>query len=157
MRLSIFSRNFRLDIPLKISDNIIMLKIKDREVGEGSKIDNKIIVNLFGEGNCRGDRWIEREEEEVDLNKIVKFWENSDDGWDCERGIELNDMEGLILRGSDFVEEEGFDNCLERVEKLLNGESFMVEFEESVVCIGKKSSVEIEMDFCKGKIELLRG
>ena len=113
-----------------------MLKIKDREVGEGSKMDNKIVVNLFGEGNCRGDRWIERDEEEVDLNKVVMFFENSDDGWDCERGIELNDMEGLILRGSDFVEEEGFDNCLERVEKLLNGESFMVEFEESVVCIG---------------------
>jgi hypothetical protein len=146
----------RFDFPGIWIYNIIMLKIKDREVGEGSKIDNKIVVNLFGEGNCRGDRWIERDEEEVDLNKVVKFYENSDDGWDCERGIELNDMEGLILRGSDFVEEEGFDNCLERVEKLLNGESFMVEFEESVVCIGNKSRNEVEVDFCKGKIELLK-
>ena len=145
-----------VEVPEEKRYNIIMLKIKDREVGEGSKIDNKIVVNLFGEGNCRGDRWIERDEEEVDLNKVVMFFENSDDGWDCERGIELNDMEGLILRGSDFVEEEGFDNCLERVEKLLNGESFMVEFEESVVCIGNKSSNEVEVDFCKGKIELLK-
>jgi len=118
--------------------------------------ENKIIVNLFGEGNCRGDRWIKMEEEEVDLNKVVKFWENRDDVLNNDRGVELNDMEWLILSGSDFVEEEGFVNCLERVEKLLNGESFMVEFEDSVVCIGKKSSVEIEMDFCKGKIELLR-
>lgn len=146
----------RFDFPPIRIYNRIMLKIKDREVGEGSKMDNKIVVNLFGEGNCRGDRWIERDEEEVDLNKVVMFFENSDDGWDCERGIELNDMEGLILRGSDFVEEEGFDNCLERVEKLLNGESFMVEFEESVVCIGNKSSNEVEVDFCKGKIELLK-
>lgn len=146
----------RFDFPGIWIYNRIMLKIKDREVGEGSKMDNKIVVNLFGEGNCRGDRWIERDEEEVDLNKVVMFFENSDDGWDCERGIELNDMEGLILRGSDFVEEEGFDNCLERVEKLLNGESFMVEFEESVVCIGNKSSNEVEVDFCKGKIELLK-
>ena len=146
----------RFDFPGIRIYNRIMLKIKDREVGEGSKMDNKIVVNLFGEGNCRGDRWIERDEEEVDLNKVVMFFENSDDGWDCERGIELNDMEGLILRGSDFVEEEGFDNCLERVEKLLNGESFMVEFEESVVCIGNKSSNEVEVDFCKGKIELLK-
>ena len=126
-----------------------MLKIKDREVGEGSKVDNKIVVNLFGEGFCRGDRWIEDKEEEVDLNKIIKFYENSDDGWDCERGIELNEVEGIILRGSDFIEGE-YDNCVERVEKLLNGGSFMVEFEEYIVCIGNKSSNEVEVDYCKG-------
>ena len=133
-----------------------MLKIKDREVGEGSKVDNKIVVNLFGEGFCRGDRWIEDKEEEVDLNKIIKFYENSDDGWDCERGIELNEVEGIILRGSDFIEGE-YDNCVERVEKLLNGGSFMVEFEEYIICIGNKSSNEVEVDYCKGKIELLKG
>ncbi len=84
------------------------------------------------------------------------FYENSDDGWDCERGIELNEVEGIILRGSDFIEGE-YDNCVERVEKLLNGGSFMVEFEEYIVCIGNKSRNEVEVDYCKGKIELLKG
>jgi hypothetical protein len=145
-----------VEVPEEKIYNRSMLKIKDREVGEGSKMDNKIVVNLFGEGFCRGDRWIEDKEEEVDLNKIIKFYENSDDGWDCERGIELNEVEGIILRGSDFIEGE-YDNCVERVEKLLNGGSFMVEFEEYIVCIGNKSSNEVEVDYCKGKIELLKG
>ncbi len=145
-----------VEVPEEKIYNRSMLKIKDREVGEGSKVDNKIVVNLFGEGFCRGDRWIEDKEEEVDLNKIIKFYENSDDGWDCERGIELNEVEGIILRGSDFIEGE-YDNCVERVEKLLNGGSFMVEFEEYIVCIGNKSRNEVEVDYCKGKIELLKG
>ena len=145
-----------VEVPEEKIYNRSMLKIKDREVGEGSKMDNKIVVNLFGEGFCRGDRWIEDKEEEVDLNKIIKFYENSDDGWDCERGIELNEVEGIILRGSDFIEGE-YDNCVERVEKLLDGGSFMVEFEEYIVCIGNKSSNEVEVDYCKGKIELLKG
>ncbi len=147
----------KLEVPLKRSDNRIMMKIKDREVGEGSKMDNKIVVNLFGEGFCRGDRWIEEEEEVVDLNKVVKYYENSDDGWDCERGIELNEVEWLVMMGSDFVDGYGFEECLERVEKLLNGESFMMEFEEKVVCVGNKSRNEVEVDYCKGKIELLKG
>ena len=145
-----------VEVPEEKRYNRIMMKIKDREVGEGSKVDNKIVVNLFGEGFCRGDRWIEDKEEEVDLNKIIKFYENSDDGWDCERGIELNEVEGIILRGSDFIEGE-YDNCVERVEKLLNGGSFMVEFEEYIICIGNKSRNEVEVDYCKGKIELLNG
>ena len=145
-----------VEVPEEKIYNRSMLKIKDREVGEGSKMDNKIVVNLFGEGFCRGDRWIEDKEEEVDLNKIIKFYENSDDGWDCERGIELNEVEGIILRGSDFIEGE-YDNCVERVEKLLNGGSFMVEFEEYIICIGNKSRNEVEVDYCKGKIELLKG
>ena len=145
-----------VEVPEEKIYNRSMLKIKDREVGEFSKMDNKIVVNLFGEGFCRGDRWIEDKEEEVDLNKIIMFYENSDDGWDCERGIELNEVEGIILRGSDFIEGE-YDNCVERVEKLLNGGSFMVEFEEYIVCIGNKSSNEVEVDYCKGKIELLKG
>ena len=151
-----YLRENKIEVPLKKNYNRSMLKIKDREVGEFSKMDNKIVVNLFGEGFCRGDRWIEDKEEEVDLNKIVMFYENSDDGWDCERGIELNEVEGIILRGSDFIEGE-YDNCVERVEKLLNGGSFMVEFEEYIVCIGNKSSNEVEVDYCKGKIELLKG
>ncbi len=118
----------KLEVPLKRSDNRIMMKIKDREVGEGSKMDNKIVVNLFGEGFCRGDRW-----------------------------IELNEVEWLVMMGSDFVDGYGFEECLERVEKLLNGESFMMEFEEKVVCVGNKSRNEVEVDYCKGKIELLKG
>ncbi len=47
-----------VEVPEEKIYNRSMLKIKDREVGEGSKMDNKIVVNLFGEGFCRGDRWI---------------------------------------------------------------------------------------------------
>ena len=53
-----------------------MMKIKDREVGECSKIDNRMVVNIFEEWWCRGDRGVESLEEEIDLNKIVKFLES---------------------------------------------------------------------------------
>ena len=122
-----------------------MLKIKDREVGEGSKMDNKIVVNLFGEGFCRGDRWIEDKEEEVDLNKIIKFYENSDDGWDCERGIELNEVEGIILRGSDFIEGEHIDKTLvlEAIDEIKNsnGDKKLPEFLPVLLGITKASLV----------------
>ena len=65
-----------------------MLKIRDREVGEFSKVDNKLEVNIFEEWWCRGERGIENVEVEIDLNKIVRFWENCDEFGDCERGID---------------------------------------------------------------------
>ena len=38
---------------------------------------------------------------------------------------------------------------------LLEGKSIFIECEEEVFCIGSKSSEEVEIDFLKGKIELL--
>jgi hypothetical protein len=147
----------RFDFPGIWIYNIIMLKIKDREVGEFSKIDNKMIVNIFEEWNCRGDRGIESLEEEIDLNKIVKFYENCDEFGDCERGIDLNRWEELIVMGGGFIDGEGVEMCLERVEKLIDKESVCIVGEENVVVIGNKSSHLVEIDFCDFKIDLLRG
>ena len=146
-----------LDFPLKRADNIRMLKKRDREVGEFSKIDNKMVVNIFEEWWCRGERGIENCEEEIDLNKIVKFWENCDEFGDCERGIDLNRWEELIVLGSGFIAGEGVEMCIERVEKLIEGESVCIEGEEAIWVIGNKSSNEVEIDFCKFKMDLLNG
>ena len=85
------------------------------------------------------------------------FCENSDDGYDCERGIDLNNIEELIVVGDNGFCEMGFEDWKERVEKVLNGESVVIEMEEGMFCFGSKSSEEIEIDFMKYKIELLRG
>ena len=133
-----------------------MLKIKDREVGEFSKVDNKMVVNVFEEWWCRGDRGIESGEVEIDLNKIVKMWENCDEFGDCERGIDLNRWEELIVLGSGFIAGEGVEMCFERVEMLMDGESVCIEGEEGIWCIGSKVCNEVEIDFCKFKIDLLK-
>ena len=147
----------RFDFPGIWIYNRIMLKIKDREVGEFSKMDNKMVVNVVEEWWCRGDRGIESVEVEIDLNKIVKFYENCDEFGDCERGIDLNRWEELIVLGGDFIEGEGVEMCLERVEKLIDKESVCIVGEENVVCIGNKESHLVEIDFCDFKIDLLRG
>ena len=145
-----------VEVPEEKRYNRIMLKIKDREVGECSKVDNKMVVNIFEEWWCRGDRGIESVEVEIDLNKIVKFYENCDEDGDCERGIDLNRWEEVIVWGSGFIDGEGLEKCIERVEKLIDGESVCIEGEEAIWVIGNKSSNEVEVDFCKGKIELLK-
>ena len=133
-----------------------MLKIRDKEVGEFSKIDNKMVVNIFEEWWCRGERGIENVEVEIDLNKIVKFWENCDEFGDCERGIDLNRWEEVIVWGGDFIDGEGLEKCIERVEKLIEGESVCIEGEEAIWVIGNKSENEVEIDFCKFKMDLLK-
>jgi len=145
-----------VEVPEEKRYNRIMLKIKDREVGEGSKVDNKMVVNIFEEWWCRGERGIESVEVEIDLNKIVKFWENCDEFGDCERGIDLNRWEELIVWGGDFIDGEGLEKCIERVEKLIEGESVCIEGEEGIWCIGNKSENEVEIDFCKFKMDLLK-
>ena len=57
-----------VEVPEEKNYNIIMLKIRDREVGEFSKVDNKLEVNIFEEWWCRGERGIENVEVEIDLN-----------------------------------------------------------------------------------------
>ena len=146
-----------VEVPEEKNYNIIMLKIRDREVGECSKIDNRMVVNIFEEWWCRGERGIESVEVVIDLNKIVKFWENCDEDGDCERGIDLDRWEEVIVWGSGFIDGEGVEKCIERVEKLIDGESVCIEGEEGIWCIGSKDSNKVEIDFCKFKIDLLNG
>lgn len=46
--------------------------------------------------------------------------------------------------------------CLERVEKLIEGECVCIEGEEAIWVIGNKSENEVEIDFCKFKMDLLK-
>jgi len=135
--------------------------IKNREVGEFSKLDNKLKVRKFGEWFCRGDRGFEEKEEEIDLNKIVMFWENSDDGEDCERGIELNRVEMDILNGDYGFCEEGFDKCMDRVGLLLDGKCVFIEREEEDLVIGVEDGSNynnnVELYWLKMRRELLKG
>ena len=147
-----------IEVPLSLVYNNIML-IKNREVGEFSKIDNKIELNRFSEWWSRGERGIDCDYNvECDLNKVVMFWENSDDGEDCERGIELNNVEEMIVIGDGgFIDGCGFESCIDRVEKILDGESIIIEGEEGMWCIGSKRFEEVEIDYMKFKIEMLKG
>ena len=146
-----------VEVPEEKNYNIIMLKIRNKEVGECSKIDNRMVVNIFEEWWCRGERGIESVEVVIDLNKIVKFWENCDEDGDCERGIDLDRWEEVIVWGSGFIDGEGLEKCIDRVEKLIEGESVCIEGEEGIWCIGSKDSNKVEIDFCKFKIDLLNG
>ena len=85
-------------------------------------------VRKFGEWFCRGDRGFEECSEEIDLNKIVMFWENGDEEGDCERGVRLNSVEWDVL---------------------MNGECIFIEREEEDLVIG----VEDGSDF-GNKVEL---
>jgi hypothetical protein len=125
------------------------MEIKNREVGEFSKEENKLKVRKFGEWFCRGDRGFEECSEEIDLNKIVMFWENGDEEGDCERGVRLNSVEWDVLNGDFGFVDDGFDNCIKRVEKLMNGECIFIEREEEDLVIG----VEDGSDF-GNKVEL---
>ena len=135
------------------------MKIRNREVGEFSKLNNGIKLNCFSEWWCRGDRGIDVwSNVECDLNKVVMVYENSDDGRDCERGIELNNIEEMLVVGSGFdIEDNGFDKCIERVGKILDGESIVIEEEEGMFCIGSAPFEKVEIDYMKFKIDLLKG
>ena len=83
--------------------------------------------------------------------------------------IELNMIGEWFSRGDRGMDEwyedvnvdksrRGIEGCMGRVDELLEGKSIMIECEEEVFCIGSNNSKEInkvEIDFMKGKIELL--
>ena len=130
------------------------------------KKDLVIELKMCGEWFCRGDRGWEEWEMDVNVDKIRRVWEENK-GEDEVDSDDLNRIESWILNGDyGFLWDDGEDSsnskrgisgCMSRVDDLLEGKSVMIECEEEVFCIGSKSSEEVEIDFCKGKIELLKG
>lgn len=124
-----------------------------------------IVLNMIGEWFSRGERGIDEWCEDVNVDKIRKVWDSRNDDDFEEDGVELNRIEERILVGDGgFIWDDdedwksskrGIEGCMSRVDELLEGKSVMIECEEEVLCIGSKDSNELEIDFMKGKIELL--
>ena len=123
-----------------------------------------IIMNMIGEWFSRGERGIDNWEEEVNVDKIRKVWDERD-GEDYDDGV-LNVIEERILVGDGgFIWDDdedysnskrGISGCMSRVDELLEGKSILIECEEEVLCIGSKNCNEVEIDFMKFKIDLMR-
>jgi hypothetical protein len=79
---------------------------------------------------------------------------------------DLNSIEERIVWGDGgfiFDDDEdwksskrGVEGCMSRVDELLEGKSILIECEEEMICIGSKDMNEVEIDYCKFKIELLK-
>ena len=141
---------------------IIVMEIK-KEMN--MKKELVVVLNMIGEWFSRGERGIENWEESVNVDKIRKVWDERD-GEDYDDGV-LNVIEERILVGDGgFIWDDdedysnsrrGISGCMSRVDDLLEGKSIMIECEEEVFCIGIGNSNEVEIDFMKGKIELMGG
>ena len=148
-----------LEVPLIWIYNIIMLEIKDM------KKELVIELNMIGEWFSRGERGIDNSEDSVNVDKIRRVWNSRVDSDFDEDEFKLNYIEERILVGDGgFIWDDdedysnsrrGIEGCMSRVDMLLEGKSIFIECEEEVFCIGSKSSEEVEIDFLKGKIELL--
>tara|TARA_R110000851_G_scaffold114897_1_gene240554 strand:- start:992 stop:1414 length:423 start_codon:yes stop_codon:yes gene_type:complete len=138
-----------------------MLDMKDM------KKELVIEMNMVGEWFSRGERGIDEWYEDVNVDKIRKVWNSREDEDELDEGG-LNAIEERILVGDGgFIWDDdenyknsrrGIEGCMGRVDELLEGKSIMIECEEEVFCIGSNNSKEInkvEIDFMKGKIELL--
>jgi hypothetical protein len=138
-----------------------MLDMKDM------KKELVIELNMIGEWFSRGDRGMDEWYEDVNVDKIRKVWNSREDEDELDEGG-LNAIEERILVGDGgFIWDDdenyknsrrGIEGCMGRVDELLEGKSIMIECEEEVFCIGSNNSKEInkvEIDFMKGKIELL--
>ena len=153
-------KSILLEVPLFWIYNYIMLEIKDM------KKELVIELNMVGEWFSRGERGIDNWEDSVNVDKIRKVWNSREDG-DVEDGMMegLNSIESRIVWGDGgFIWDDdedwksskrGIEGCMGRVDELLEGKSIMIECEEEVFCIGSKDNNELEIDFMKGKIELL--
>ena len=125
-----------------------------------------IRVDMIGEWFCRGERGMDENCEDVNVDKIRKVWDSREDGDFDEDEIVLNSIEERIVWGDGgFIWDDdedyksskrGIEGCMSRVDMLLEGKSIFIECEESMYCIGSKGSNEVEIDFMKNKIELLK-
>ena len=130
------------------------------------KKDLIIEMNMIGEWFSRGERGIDNSEDSVNVDKIRRVWNSRVDSDFDEDEFKLNYIEERILVGDGgFIWDDdedysnsrrGIEGCMSRVDMLLEGKSIFIECEEEVFCIGSKNSNEVEIDFMKGKIELLK-
>ena len=150
----------KLAFPLIWIYNYCMLNMKEK------KKELVIELNMIGEWFSRGERGIDEWEESVNVDLIRKVWDERDEDGDIEEGV-LNSIESRIVYGDGgfiFDDDEdwknskrGVEGCMSRVDELLEGKSIFVECEEEVFCIGSKSREGVEVDYCKFKIDLLKG
>ena len=130
------------------------------------KKDLIIEMNMIGEWFSRGERGIDNSEDSVNVDKIRRVWNSRVDSDFDEDEFKLNYIEERILVGDGgFIWDDdedysnsrrGIEGCMGRIDMLLEGKSIFIECEEEVFCIGSKNSNEVEIDFMKGKIELLK-
>ena len=151
----------KLDFPLIWIYNYIMLEIKDM------KKELVIRMNMIGEWFSRGERGIDEWCDDVNVDKIRRVWDkwNVDED-ESDSKEELNSIEERILYGDGgFIwdDDEDYKNskrswsgCMSRVDELLEGKSVLIECEEEIFCIGSKGCNEVEIDFMKFKIDLMR-
>ena len=120
-------------------------------------IENKNMkLNKLGYGCCRGEKWSINYSDVINEKSIRLFYENGDKDGDCERGIDLNRMEEDIIFGDYGFVDDGFDDCLIRLEKVLKGEVIRIEREEECFVIGKEID-ECYIEFGKMEMEYLGG
>ena len=138
-----------------------MLDMKNKDM----KKELVIRMDMIGEWFSRGERGIDEWCESVNFDKIRKVWDDRDeDGEVDDEG--LNSIESRIVWGDGgfiFDDDEdwrsskrGIEGCMSRVDELLEGKSILIECEEEIFCIGSKGCSEVEIDFMKFKIDLMR-
>ena len=126
-----------------------------------------IDMEMIGEWFSRGERGIDEWSESVNVDKIRRVWNKWNvDNDESDSDEKLNSIEGRILFGDGgFIwdDDESYENskrswrgCMGRVDELLEGKSICIECEEEIFCIGSKNSNEVEIDFMKFKIDLMR-
>ena len=151
-----------IEVPVGLSYNNSMLDMKNK------KKELVIDMNMISEWFSRGERGCDECEGSMNVDKIRKVWDSREDG-DVEDGMMegLNSIESRIVWGDGgfiFDDDEdwksskrGIEGCMSRVDELLEGKSILIECEEEMFCIGSKFSNELEIDYCKFKIDLLKG
>ena len=143
------SRSITLEVPRKCIYNNCMLIKKDM------KEDLIVELNLCGEWFSRGERGWEEASTVVNFDKIRRVWDDRDEDGEVDDS-QLNEIEGRIVWGDGDFMENGVEQCMKRVDDLLEGKSIIIEMEEGMYCIGSKGYNETEVDYMKFKIDLLK-
>ena len=149
----------KIEVPEEILYNNCMLNMKSK------KEELVIDMNMIGEWFSRGERGIDEWCDEVNVDKIRRVWDDRDEDGEVDDS-ELNSIESRIVWGDGgfiFDDDEdwksskrGVEGCMSRVDELIEGKSILIECEEEIFCIGSKGSNEVEIDFMKFKIDLMK-